>query len=232
VGVGCAHGDHVAGCFAALAILEALEYRDRTGEGQYIDLSELEALLSLLEVAILEFTASGQEAVPQGNSDSDFAPSGVYRCRGDDRWCAISVAGEDEWRRFCRVIKEARFKTAAGRLEHSAELDRLIERWTIRFTPDEVMNRLQAAGIASGVVADASYLASDPHLKERGFFTTVKHPVLGEITFDTTPIKLSETPATSFRPAPLLGQDNDYVYGELLGMSRREITRLAREGVF
>ncbi len=238
LGVGCAHGDHVAGLAAALAALEALEYRDQTGEGQCIDISELEALTSLLGGAVLEFTASGQEATPEGNGNPDFAPSGVYRCRGDDRWCAISVSSEEEWQRFCEVMgypgwtKEAGFASTSSRLEHSAELDRLVEGWTTKHTPEEVMSRLQGAGVASGVVSSAADLARDPQLQERGFFTEVEHPVLGRVTFDTTPIKLSETPAGSCRPAHLLGQDNDYVYGELLRMSQEEIARLTEEGVF
>ena len=237
LGVGFAFADHVAGLFAALAILEALELREQTGEGQFIDLSELEALCSLLEVAFLEFFANGREAEPEGNKSQDFAPSGVYRCKGDDRWCAISVASDEEWQRFCEVVglnlsEDERFATLKGRLEHSSELDKLVEEWTAKYTPQEVMSKLQEAGVASGVVASAEELASDPQLKARGFFTQVEHPILGKITFDTTPIKLSETPANSFRPASFLGQDNEYVYGKLLGLSQDEIMRLTKEGVF
>ena len=93
------------------------------------------------------------------------------------------------------------------------------------------MNRLQGVGIAAGVVQDAADLACDPQLKARGFFAEVEHPVLGRVTFDTTPIKLSETPASSYCPAPILGQDNDYVYGKILGMSDEEIASFTERGI-
>ena len=238
LGVGCAHADHVAGLVAALALLEALEYRSETGEGQYIDISELEALTSLLEVAVLDFTANARELAPEGNSNPDFAPCGVYRCQGDDRWCAISLSSEEEWQHLCGVLgypawtKDTRFATNSERVKHSTELDRLVEGWTINHTPEEVMNLLQGVGIACGVVSDAASLAEDPQLRERGFFTSVEHPVLGKVTFDTTPVKLSETPASFYRPAPILGQDNDYVYGKLLGMTKKEIAFFTEKGIF
>jgi len=238
MGVGCAHADHVAGLVAALAVLEALEYRAETGQGQYIDISELEALSSLLEVALLNLTVNGIEIAPEGNRSPDFAPSGVYRCQGDDRWCAISVENDKDWQRFCEVLgapelaEDARFANTSGRLEHAAELDKLVEGWTMKHTPEEVMNRLQGVGVVAGVIQDAADLACDPQLKARGFFTQVEHPSLGTVTFDTTPIKLSETPASSYHPAPILGQDNEYVYGKILGMNDEEIRSFTERGIY
>jgi len=237
MGPGYAHADHVAGLVAALAMLGALEYRRRTGEGQYIDVSQVEAMASLLGDAVLEYTADGRSPEPMGNRSAEAAPHGIYRCRGDDRWCAIAVFNDEEWRRFCRVLgdpswsEDSRFATSARRLENADELDGWVERWTIQHTAEEVMNRLQAAGIAAGVVQDARDLVNDPQLRSRGFFVELGHPELGKTVSDAVPIRLSRTQARYRRAAPTAGQDNDYVFRDLLGMSAGDITALRKQGV-
>jgi crotonobetainyl-CoA:carnitine CoA-transferase CaiB-like acyl-CoA transferase len=237
MGPGYAHADHVAGLVAALAMLSALEYRRRTGEGQFIDVSQVEAMVSLLGDAVLEYTAYGRAPEPLGNRSAEVAPHGIYRCCGDDRWCAIAVFNDEEWRRFCCVLgdpslaADRRFTTLAGRLENVAELDRQVEEWTMQHPAEEVMNRLQAAGIAAGVVHDARDLVNDPQLRSRGFFVELGHPELGKTVSDAVPIKLSRTQARYRRAAPTLGQDNDYVYRELLGMSAGDIAALREQGV-
>jgi benzylsuccinate CoA-transferase BbsF subunit len=237
MGPGYAHADHVAGLMAALAMLSALEYRRRTGEGQYIDVSQVEAMASLLGDSVLEYTAGGQAPEAVGNRSAEAAPHGIYRCRGDDRWCAIAVFNDEEWRRFCRVLgdpswaKDSRFATSARRLKNVAELDRRVEEWTVQHTAEEVMNRLQAVGIAAGVVQDARDLANDPQLKSRDFFVELDHPELGRTVSDAVPIRLSRTEARYLRAAPTAGQDDDYVYRELLGMSAGDIAALREQGV-
>ncbi|HEY78750.1 MAG TPA: CoA transferase [Dehalococcoidia bacterium] len=237
MGPGYAHADHVAGLVAALAMLGALEYRRRTGEGQYIDVSQVEAMASLLGDAVLEYTADGRSPEPMGNRSAEAAPHGIYRCRGDDRWCAIAVFNDEEWCRFCRVLgdpswsEDSRFATSARRLENADELDGWVERWTIQHTAEEVMNRLQAAGIAAGVVQDARDLVNDPQLRSRGFFVELGHPELGKTVSDAVPIRLSRTQARYRRAAPTAGQDNDYVFRDLLGMSAGDITALRKQGV-
>jgi len=226
-----------AGLVAALAMLGALEYRRRTGEGQYIDVSQVEAMASLLGDAVLEYTADGRSPEPMGNRSAEAAPHGIYRCRGDDRWCAIAVFNDEEWCRFCRVLgdpswsEDSRFATSARRLENADELDGWVERWTIQHTAEEVMNRLQAAGIAAGVVQDARDLVNDPQLRSRGFFVELGHPELGKTVSDAVPIRLSRTQARYRRAAPTAGQDNDYVFRDLLGMSAGDITALRKQGV-
>ena len=232
LGLGTSYADHIAGLMACLALLGALEYRQRTGEGQYIDVSQVEAMASLSGDAILDYTVNGRQVKPVGNSSTEAAPHGVYRCGGDDRWCAIAVFSDDEWRGFKRALgnppwmEDKRFATLSGRLENTEGLDRLVEGWTSEHTAEEVMALLQEQGVAAGVVQDASDLAEDPQLKVRGFFIELDHPELGKTISDAVPIRLSDTPARYIRAAPVLGQDNDYVYGELLGMSEDELAQL------
>jgi len=237
LGLGFSYADHVAGLVACLALLGAMEYRRRTGEGQYIDVSEVEAMASLLGGAILGYTVNGREAAPAGNSSTKAAPHGVYCCQGDDRWCAIAVFSDEEWEGLKQALgnppwtADKRFATLSGRLESAAELDRLVEAWTRERTAEEVMASLQEQGVAAGVVQDASDLANDPQLRARGFFVELDHPELGKTISDAAPIKLSETPAQYRRVAPAPGQDNSYIYGELLGMSEDELARLKQQGI-
>jgi benzylsuccinate CoA-transferase BbsF subunit len=234
IGPGFSYADHIAGLYASIALLGALEHRRRTGEGQYIDISEVEAMTSLLGGAVLDYTARGKEPEPAGNSSPLAAPHNVYPCRGENRWCAIAVFTDEEWRGLRRGLgnpswaEDARFATLVGRRENIDELDRQIATCTQERTAEEVMSRLQENGVAAGAVQDAADLAGDPQLKERGFF--VNKPEIGKFV-DATPIRLSQSPAEYNRAAPSQGQDNDYVYGKLLGMSEKEMADLKEKGV-
>ncbi|MFC1990692.1 CaiB/BaiF CoA transferase family protein [Chloroflexota bacterium] len=237
LGLGFSYADHVAGLFAALALLGALEYRWRTGEGQYIDISQVEAMSSLLGGAILDYTMNGNEAVPVGNSSSEAAPHNVYRCRGDDRWCAIAVYTDGEWQAFKRALgnptwaEDKIFATLSGRLRHRKELDRLVGEWIAEYRSEEVMSLLQRHGVSAGVVQNAEDLIRDPQLRARGIFVELGHPEMGKTMSDASPISLSDTPARYQRAAPTPGQDNDYVYRQLLGLSEEEITEIRENGV-
>ncbi|TES84898.1 MAG: CoA transferase [Dehalococcoidia bacterium] len=223
LGPGTAYADHVAALFACLALLGAFEYRRRTGEGQYIDISQVEAMASLL----------GDAIIPPKES----ALSGVYRCRGDDRWCALAVTTDDEWRGFKKALgnppwaEDKSFATLTNRLKNKKVLDDLVGEWIQKHTAEEAMSLLQKQGVAAGVVQSARDLAQDPQLKHRGFFVELDHPEMGKTISDATPIRLSDSPPRYRLPAPLLGQDNNYVYGELLGMSRAELAKLKEQGV-
>ena len=236
-GLGFSYADHVAGLTAALALLGAMEYRRRTGEGQYIDISQVETMSSLLSTAMLEYEMSGKPPEAEGNRSNKAAPYGAYHCQGEDRWCAIAVFSDEEWEGFKRALddpswaEDNKFSTLSDRLENAEELDRLTEEWTRKHTAEEVMALLQAQGVATGVVQDAGDLAKDPQLRERGFFTELGHTEPGRTISDAMPIKLSETPARYRRAAPVAGQDNDYVYGQLLGMSEEEVTELRQQGI-
>jgi len=239
LGLGYSYADHVAGLMGVLAILQALEYRQETGEGQYIDLSELETMSTLLGTAILDYGVNHRVASPLGNRPAHriAAPHGAYRCKGEDRWCAIAVFTEEEWQAFCQVLGypswtgEERFATLSNRAKNMDQLDSLVEEWTKERSAEEVMTLLQGVGVAAGLVQDAADLSQDPQLKARGFFVELDHPVLGKTSSDGSPIKLSDTPAHFQQAAPLLGQHNDYVYRHLLGMSRDEIERYSKEGI-
>jgi crotonobetainyl-CoA:carnitine CoA-transferase CaiB-like acyl-CoA transferase len=214
-----------------------MEYRRRTGEGQYIDVSQVEAMSSLLGNAFWEYATNGSPPEPLGNRSSQAAPYGVYRCQGDDRWCAIAVVSDEEWKGFKQALDnppwadDKRFATLSGRLKNDDELDKLVEGWTREHTAEEVTALLQREGVAAGVVQDTSDLTNDPQLRARGFFIKLNHPELGRTTSDATPIKLSDTPARYSRAAPVIGQDNDYVYGKLLGMSEGELAELRQQGI-
>jgi len=223
LGPGTAYADHVGGLFACLALLGALEYHRKTGRGQYIDVSQVEVMTGLL----------GDAFVPE----KETAFQGVYRCKGEDRWCALAVFTDEEWRGFKKALGSPpwadgkRFATLSARLNNKKKLDELIEDWTKKHTAEEAMTLLQKNGVAAGVVQDARDLAKDPQLKERGFFIELDHPQMGRTVSDATPVRLSDTPPSYSRHAPLTGQDNDYVYGVLLGLSKGEINKLKKQKV-
>jgi len=223
---------------AASAILAALHYRNRTGRGQYIEIAQLESTVCVTETAILDYAANGRVQGRQGNCLLSAAPHGAYCCRGEDRWCAIAVFTDEEWNAFCQVLgnpawaNDPRFATLLGRKENEEELDRLINEWTEARTAEEVMLLLQRAGVAAGVVQNGEdLLVRDPQLRARGFFWVFDHPEAGKISYDGLPFKLSATPGR-LRRSHLLGEYNDFVYKEILGMSEEEVNQCFVEGVF
>lgn len=238
-GIGYSHADIVAGLFATVAVLAALEYRAKTGRGQHIDISEYEAMCSLLGATILDYTANYNPTVPRGNISDDIpaCPYGCYRCLGYDRWCVIAVFSDEEWHAMCQAMnnppwaEQEKFSSLSSRLEHQQELNELVGQWTSNYAPEEVMNMLQKAGVAAGKVNNAIDLANDPQLKSRGFFVQLHHPVLGNTNSDGTPVRLSRTPAGYKRAAPLLGQDNRYVYEDLLGLTKEQLRQYTEKGI-
>ena len=239
LGLGYAYADLVAGLHAALAILAALEFRDRTGKGQSVDLSQYEAMCTLVGPALLNASANHKDVSPQGN-DSDSvpaAPYGCYQCSGADRWCVIGVFNEIEWETLCNILgrpdwtKEERFSDLSRRKENKQDLDRFLEEWTLQHSPEEVVNLLQQGGVAAGVVQNAEDLANDPHLVARDFFVSLEHPVLGKIVADASPIKFKKNSADKWRAAPLLGEENRYVYTELLGFTEGELSSYIEKGI-
>ena len=239
LGVGYSYADMIAGLYAALAILSALEYRDRTGHGQYIDISEYESMVTLMGPALMDVSMNKKEVLPQGNCPDYIlaAPHGCYKCLGADRWCVIAVFDEDEWKALCRVMgdpswtKEEKFSTLLKRKENSKELDELIEQWTAQHTPEEAVQLLQEAGVSAGVVQNGEDLAKDPQLMAREFFTQLDHPVLGRTPADTTPIKFKDHPRAHWKAAPLLGEHNRYVYLELLGFKEDDLSSYIERGI-
>ena len=230
--------DFIAAPMAFTALVAALEYRQRTGEGQCLDLSQLENSLLFLSPLALDYVVNGRENKRSGNSSPFAAPHGVFRCQGEDRWCAIAVCTDEEWGNLCKAMgdppwtKEARFSTFSERKRNEEELNHLVEAWTINFTPEEVMSQLQGFGVSAGVVKSAADLYGDPQIKCRNALWTGNHEEMGEYTCLGQPSILSRTPAELQYSAPLLGQDTVYVCQELLGMSEEDLDHLVISGVF
>jgi benzylsuccinate CoA-transferase BbsF subunit len=238
-GVTFGYGDYVGGINGVVAILAAVYYRDQTGLGQYVNLAQFEAAVAFLGPAVLETTATGREPNRQGNRHPDAAPHGVYPCAGEDRWCAIAVTSDDQWRIFAGVLgrpelaADARFATLAARKAHEAEIDALIADWTRPQAAEDVMTACQSAGVAAAVaVTIADLLERDPQIAARGYYEAVDHPHLAGLKIDGATFQLSETPG-GYRGAGggLLGEGNDYVFQDLLGMDEGEIARLMEAGV-
>jgi benzylsuccinate CoA-transferase BbsF subunit len=229
--------DHVAPLFNAIGILAALDYRRRTGKGICIDQSQHESLLHWIAPLLLNSTVNGRDAQADGNRTPYAAPHGVYRCAGDDRWCAIAVFNDHEWDRFCGVIqdpqlrKDRRFATLQDRKDHEDELDKIVENWTMKQPAEKVMSLMQAAGVPAGVVTNGKDQAADPQLQHYHFFNKLDHPEMGELSFYHGPLfRLSDLPFELERP-PIIGEDNDYVYTKLLGIPDDEFVKLMEEGV-
>jgi crotonobetainyl-CoA:carnitine CoA-transferase CaiB-like acyl-CoA transferase len=225
--------DYIAPSYGALAILAALHYRARTGKGQYIDISQAETAASMIGPAYLEYLLNGREPEPQGNFSPFAAPHGSYPCKGDDRWCVISVETQEEWIRFCEVAghrewaADPRFADLAARVANRKELDGLVESWTTQHTPHQVMMTLQRDRIAAGVVQTAEDLYRDPHLRERGFSRDVLRPQVGWVTSVGSSVRLTKSDFTPKDETHSAGEDNEAVFGELLGLSMAQIKELA-----
>ncbi len=232
-----AYTDCLAPRFLVIAILAALEYRRRTGKGQYIDQSQTESGIHFLAPALLDYVANGRIWGPAGNRNPSAVPHNAYRCQGEDRWCVIAVSTDEEWEAFTEAIgkpdwvQDPKFATFLKRKENEKELDSLVEQWTINYPPEKVMYHMQEAGVPAGIVATAQDLHQDPQLKHRNHFWLLEHPVIGHHTYDAEAFKLSKTPAEPRLPAPCLGQHNELVCREILGLSDDDIAELVAQGI-
>ena len=229
--------DFIGGGYGLIAVLAALDFRRRTGRGQHIDLSQYEAGIQFVIPALLDRQVNGHAPGPQGNRDPYAAPHGVYPCRGDDEWCAIAVFDEAEWQALCTATEhpewaaDPRFASLEARQANEDELDHLVGEWTAHHTSREVMEKLQAAGVPAGMVQTIGDVFTCPQLLHRGQWPALDHPELVSYEYEAPPFLLSETPAEIRRPSPCLGEHNDYVFGDLLGMSAEELEQLKAEGV-
>jgi len=231
-----AYTDYVSPRFAACAMLAALDWRDRTGEGQYIDLSQAEASLSFLGPALLDHTVNGRVAERSGNRDRAMAPHVVYPCAGDDRWIAIACRDDRDWTALCEslelpeLLRDPRFGSLAARRENQAELDGLLGGRTRNFAPLELQARLQNRQIPAHQVQNSAEAVTDPQLVSRGHFVALEHSTLGPIVVEGSRFRLSRTAASVNRAAPAIGQDTHYVLEKILGYSEERITELVAAG--
>jgi len=236
--VGRSYPDFVAPRFGAISILAALDYRQRTGKGQYIDCSEYEDCLHYLAPIFMDYSVNGHVTVRNGNKSEYDAPHNIYPCAGDDRWCAIDVTNEKEWAAFCQAIgqaalaKDARFKDLASRKKNEAELDKIVGDWTKQHTPEDAMQILQKAGVPSGAVRSSKYVAECPQLKYRHFWWTLPHREMGNVTYPGQSDLLTKTPYELQRGAPCLGENTEYVCKEMLHMTEEEYVSLLLDSAF
>ena len=230
--------DSIAPRFGTAVLIAALDYRRRTGKGQLIDVSQLEAGVNFIAPVMMDYFVNRRVANRMGNHSPCAAPHNAYRCRGEDRWCTIAVFDDEEWQGFRRAIgnpswsREPRFATLAGRKENEDELDKLIEEWTITHTAEEAMNLIQKEGVASGIVETIQGLYEDAQLKHRNYFWVANHREMGQFSYFGQASKLSKTPAQLQMPSPCLGEHTEYVCKELLQMSESEFDQFLIEGAF
>jgi benzylsuccinate CoA-transferase BbsF subunit len=236
VGVG-AYTDSISPRFASAALIAALDYRDRTGKGQLIDLAQFETALCFVLPGLLDAAVNNREPVRNGNAVAYAAPHNVYPCKGKDRWCTIAVLNDTQWVRLCEAmdkpawVREARFGTLFARKEHETELDELIKEWTANHTSEEVMARLQGVGVPAGVVENAADLYEDPQLRHRRLFWPIEHSEMGSFTHLGASFELSKTPAQPDKPSPCLGEHTEYVLTKILGKTDEEFMELLQAGV-
>jgi benzylsuccinate CoA-transferase BbsF subunit len=235
--VGMSYGDPNAGLHAAFAVISALIYRERTGNGQYIDMSQWESTMSVLGEAFVGYALNGAQPPRNGNRVEQMAPHGMFRCEGEDRWVSIACGSDDEWRALCGVMgrpelaNDPRFQTLNGRKANEDALEAAIEEWTLTLDPFAVTERLQSAGVAAFPPLVNRELDEDPQLNARNFFIEKQHPEVGIRRHAGIPWRMSDTPCEVWRAAPVMGQDNDYVFGEMLGMSGSQIEDLKQRQV-
>lgn len=242
-GWGFSYMDHTGGSYMAMAVLMALYHRARTGEGQWVDMSCTEAGATLNGPALLDWTVNHRPMRRDGSSSSNrsewppMAPHGIYPAHGEDRWIAIACRDDRDWRGFARVVDrpfvhEARFADLAGRLAAQDALDDAVASWTRERDASETARSLVAAGVpAASVARPEERIEHDPATAAWGLWPEVEHSAIGRVRVDGLPVHLSRTDWSMTRGAPCLGEHDEHVFGDLLGLSRDEIGALRAEGV-
>ncbi len=227
--------DSLSPRYVALLISAALLRCKRTGEGQYIDVSQIETGVYSLSEMVVRYSARGEVLARSGNHCEYAAPHAIYPCRGEDRWIAIAVFSDEEWRTLCEVMgrpewaSENRFATLEARLAQHEELNAQIAAWTGDFDPHELMATLQAAGVEAGAVQNHADLQHDPQLAHRGHFQELEHVHLGQVRLEHYGIRLSDSPPRISSPGPNLGEHNDAGRDQRLGYRSEEIESMTEQ---
>jgi crotonobetainyl-CoA:carnitine CoA-transferase CaiB-like acyl-CoA transferase len=231
-----AYTDYVAPRFGAVSVLAALDYRKRTGKGQYIDQSQAESALHFLAPALLDCAANGRMSQGLGNDDPNFAPHGVYPALGNDCWVAIACLTDEHWRRLCSLmargdlVKNKNFATLPDRHHNRGELDQIIGAWTSSLSAGVAEVLLQGAGVPAAAVKDSKAVCEDEQLAGRGYLVEIDHPACGQTVIEGPRFILSRTPASVSRPAPVVGGDSQYVLESILGYDEGRIGELLAAG--
>ena len=232
-----AYTDYIAPRFGAIAVLAALDYRRRTGKGQYIDQSQAESALHFLTPALLDCAANGRTQQGIANADPNYAPHGVYPALGDDRWIAIACKTDEHWRSLCSAIgrpdlaNHEEFATITARQKKCDQLDKIISEWTRGLTAHAAEVILQKLSIPASAVQDSNDICHDPQLAARDYLCEIEHSSCGKMVVEGSRFCLSRTPAASPRPAPTVGGDNQYILESILGYDQERISELATAGV-
>jgi benzylsuccinate CoA-transferase BbsF subunit len=227
--------DPIGSVYGVIGFLAALNYRNQTGKGQLIDVAQSEGVTSLIPEVIMEQVMNGRTRPRMGNRHEYMAPHGCYRCKGEDKWIAIAVANDEEWQAMCKVMgnpawcKDEKFIDQFNRWQNQDELNKLVADWTQDLWSDDIMHKLQKAGVAAGSSLDIGELVRDPHVVKRGAIIQQNHAVAGKINVYRAPWKSALTAKNP--PAPLFGEHNDYVFKTLLKMPDSEIARLTEAKV-
>lgn len=224
--------DSLAPRFVATALAAGLLYRRRTGRGVYLDISQVEAAVYTLSPWMLDFTDRGEVRIRDGNRSRRAVPHGAFPCQGEDRWVALAVWTDDEWRRVSSLLglTDADLSTLDGRQARVEEIENAVASWTSERTAESVADELQALGIEAVPVQDFADAYSDPQLAWRGHYLTLEHPFMGTGPYERNGFRLSDAPSGYLRTGPVLGQDNRHVLAELLGMDDEEIDKLTADG--
>jgi crotonobetainyl-CoA:carnitine CoA-transferase CaiB-like acyl-CoA transferase len=234
---GQVYPDPMGGYNGAAAVLTALMHREHSGEGQYIEMSQVEAAMQFVGEELLYAIASGKDPEPEGNHVRWAAPHDAYAADGDDQWVTIAVGSDDEWRKFGEITANAsladdpRYARFEQRQTNQDTLREPIERWTRQHTKLEIADKLQAAGIRAAAVLDSEDLHRSPYLKARGAFTSLTHPEAGTHDYQTLPFRLSVTPGAQRAASPPLGAHTQMILKDILRLSTGELDDLNRDGV-
>lgn len=237
LGTGTNYPDHIPNpAHAVVALLAALRHRRRTGEGQYIELSQVESMAATLGPSIVKVLEDGETPLPLGNRHPEYAPQGIYPCREDDRWIAISCRTDDEWLALAQLAAqgwtaEAKFQSMESRRLHADQLDALIAAWTETQPGLQLEAELQKRGIPAGCVQTPADLLEDPQLQHLGHWLELDHPEMGLTIYDGPAFHLSDTPAMIEQGAPLLGEHTREIMSRLIGLDDEEIDQLIDAGV-
>ncbi len=228
-----AYTDYISPRFLVAAIMAGLDHRRTTGKGQYIDLSQAEASLHQLTPALLETQRIGRSYQRRGNDDDRYAPHGVYPSTGDDKWVAVAITADHEWRALCSVLARDDLGSLSqdDRVARRRDLDEIVAAWTAARSADESMATLQANGIPAHRVQNTVECWHDPQLRHRNYWVQVDHGSLGTTWVEGTRFHLSRTPADVYRAGPTLGEHNWMILNEILGYDTDRIADLAATGV-